>query len=258
MFNKNDPIAASVKQVMEQNARERAAAAAVNEKFGIVDRKALPHERQGEWDAAYKATLSEELKGNQHKIDANKNGKVDGGDFPLLKMKKKLAESGGTSSGFMIQADKERKQREASSASSVKYTPQSADSQRAASTTGQGQARQKAGEVAAKNTSSISPGGTSSSEGKKTASGSTATAPVAPKPKLRPSGMSTKKTVVKKVQPTGSSAPKQKEPSAFQKWEARRRLEKGQSLGPQYNRDRKISGTKLGVTTGKTVFQRKK
>jgi hypothetical protein len=29
--------------------------------------------------------IKEELKGNQHKIDANKNGKIDGGDFKLLK-----------------------------------------------------------------------------------------------------------------------------------------------------------------------------
>lgn len=35
----------------------------------------------------------EELKGNQHKIDANKNGKVDGHDFKLLRSKKKVEES---------------------------------------------------------------------------------------------------------------------------------------------------------------------
>lgn len=34
----------------------------------------------------------EELKGNQHKIDANKNGKVDAHDFKLLRGKKKVAE----------------------------------------------------------------------------------------------------------------------------------------------------------------------
>jgi hypothetical protein len=32
---------------------------------------------------------SEELKGNQHKIDANKNGKVDGHDFKILRNQKK-------------------------------------------------------------------------------------------------------------------------------------------------------------------------
>jgi hypothetical protein len=34
------------------------------------------------------ANLSEELKGNQHKIDKNKNGKVDKEDFELLRKKK--------------------------------------------------------------------------------------------------------------------------------------------------------------------------
>jgi hypothetical protein len=33
--------------------------------------------------------VKEELKGDQHKIDANKNGKVDGHDFKLLRGKKK-------------------------------------------------------------------------------------------------------------------------------------------------------------------------
>ena len=36
--------------------------------------------------------MSEELKGNQHTIDANKNGKVDAHDFHLLRKKKKVAE----------------------------------------------------------------------------------------------------------------------------------------------------------------------
>lgn len=37
-------------------------------------------------------SVKEELKGNQHKIDANKNGKVDAHDFKLLRGKKKVAE----------------------------------------------------------------------------------------------------------------------------------------------------------------------
>jgi hypothetical protein len=36
--------------------------------------------------------LKEELKGNQHKIDANKNGKVDAHDFKLLRAKKSMKE----------------------------------------------------------------------------------------------------------------------------------------------------------------------
>lgn len=36
---------------------------------------------------------SEELKGNQHKIDANHNGKIDGHDFKLLRKRKKVQEA---------------------------------------------------------------------------------------------------------------------------------------------------------------------
>ena len=59
MLNKNDPLIGAVQQVMQRNQAEREAALAVNEKFGIADRKALPHERQHEWDAAYKKVLTE-------------------------------------------------------------------------------------------------------------------------------------------------------------------------------------------------------
>lgn len=59
MFDKNDPLVASVKKVMEQSDRERKATKAVNEKFGIQDRRALPHEKQDEWDAAYKKVITE-------------------------------------------------------------------------------------------------------------------------------------------------------------------------------------------------------
>jgi hypothetical protein len=39
-----------------------------------------------------KKKVEEELKGNQDKIDANHNGKIDGGDFKLLRAKKKMKE----------------------------------------------------------------------------------------------------------------------------------------------------------------------
>jgi len=38
------------------------------------------------------AKVMEELKGNQHRIDANKNGKIDSEDFKLLRSKKKMEE----------------------------------------------------------------------------------------------------------------------------------------------------------------------
>ena len=59
MFDKNDPLIDAVKKVMQTNAAEREAEKSVNEKFGIQDRKALPHEYMGEWNAEYKSVLSE-------------------------------------------------------------------------------------------------------------------------------------------------------------------------------------------------------
>ncbi len=43
-------------------------------------------------EAAAKVLQQEQLKGNQHKIDANKNGKVDAHDFKLLRAKKGVKE----------------------------------------------------------------------------------------------------------------------------------------------------------------------
>jgi len=48
-------------------------------------------ERHG-YDAGEDEKVYEALKGDQHKIDANKNGKVDAHDFHLLRKKKKVAE----------------------------------------------------------------------------------------------------------------------------------------------------------------------
>ena len=57
-------------------------------KVKMADRKKERHGyNPGEDEEVY-----EELKGNQHKIDANKNGKVDAHDFHLLRKKKKVAE----------------------------------------------------------------------------------------------------------------------------------------------------------------------
>ena len=59
MLNKKDPLIDAIQQVMQSNQADRDAVKAVNEKFGIQDRRVLPHERQGEWDAAYKTVLTE-------------------------------------------------------------------------------------------------------------------------------------------------------------------------------------------------------
>jgi len=50
-----------------------------------------PKHRKG-YNPGEDEEVYEELKGNQHKIDANKNGKVDAHDFHLLRKKKKVAE----------------------------------------------------------------------------------------------------------------------------------------------------------------------
>ena len=54
--------------------------------MGDKDFKAKHKKSKQEMQSALK---SEELKGNQHKIDANKNGKVDGHDFKILRNAKK-------------------------------------------------------------------------------------------------------------------------------------------------------------------------
>jgi len=57
-------------------------------KVKMADRK---KERHG-YNPGEDEDVYEELKGAQHKIDANKNGKVDAHDFQLLRKKKKVAE----------------------------------------------------------------------------------------------------------------------------------------------------------------------
>ncbi len=94
MFNKNDPLIGAVQEVMKKNHAEREAARLVNEKFGISDRKALPHEKQSAWDAAYKQVLSEGLHPNQQKLDVHEpeKDKLTAHDFKMLRAKKKPME----------------------------------------------------------------------------------------------------------------------------------------------------------------------
>lgn len=97
-FTAKDPLVDSVRKIMEQNAKERQATAAVNSHFGIQDRRALPHERQGEWDAAYTKVLSEGVDSleekvvhpNQQKLDVHEPEKdeLTAQDFKKLRMKK--------------------------------------------------------------------------------------------------------------------------------------------------------------------------
>ena len=69
--------------------------------------------------AMRKSRMSEELKGNQHKIDANKNNKIDAHDFKLLRSKLKVKKEeveldeapymgkGNHKPGWMLRADPE-------------------------------------------------------------------------------------------------------------------------------------------------------
>lgn len=68
MLNKNDPLIGAVQEIMKRNEAERNAARLVNEKFGVTDRKALPHEKQSAWDAAYKTVLTEGVEALDEKI----------------------------------------------------------------------------------------------------------------------------------------------------------------------------------------------
>jgi hypothetical protein len=97
MLNKNDPLIDAVQEVMKRNQTEREAVKVVNEYFGIEDRKALPHERQGEWNAAYQQVLSESniKHSNQQKLDVHEPEKdeLTPKDFAMLRaMKKKKIE----------------------------------------------------------------------------------------------------------------------------------------------------------------------
>lgn len=93
MLNKNDPLIQSVQKVMEENNVRREAEKAVNEELGIFNKKALPFELHKLYDSlleeVIQEALNEKLVGNQHKIDVNKNNRVDAHDFKLLRSKKK-------------------------------------------------------------------------------------------------------------------------------------------------------------------------
>ena len=72
MINNKDPLIAAVQKVMQDSYAERNAVKVVNEKFGIVDRRVLPRENQGEWDAAYQMVLSEGVEALDEKVHPSK------------------------------------------------------------------------------------------------------------------------------------------------------------------------------------------
>jgi LysM repeat protein len=90
MLNKKDPLIDAIKQVMQNNQADRDAVKAVNEKFGIQDRRVLPHERQGEWDAAYKTVLTEGVEklssAQKHHMDVDDDNDIDSNDLKMKRM----------------------------------------------------------------------------------------------------------------------------------------------------------------------------
>ena len=90
MLNKKDPLIGAVQQVMQRNQVEREATKSVNEYFGVEDRKALPHEYQGQWDAAYQQVLNEGLSPAQQKhMDVDDDEDIDHNDLAIIRARKK-------------------------------------------------------------------------------------------------------------------------------------------------------------------------
>ena len=106
--SKKDPLVDVVKKVMEGNEVRRQVERDLNTELGIYSRQVLPNEYHSRYDSILaektQIALNEELKGNQTKIDLNKNNKIDREDLEGLRnMKEASLEEGdsdkGTSSG---------------------------------------------------------------------------------------------------------------------------------------------------------------
>ena len=100
---KKDPLVDAVAKVMKENETRRQVERSLNDEIGIYSRNVLTNQQKPEYERvlAERTAIAlnegsmkkEELVGNQHKIDANKNNKVDAQDFKILKAKKGLAEA---------------------------------------------------------------------------------------------------------------------------------------------------------------------
>ena len=97
-FTKKDPLVDAVSKVMQENQLRRDIEKQFQEEIGIQAKRELPFQQHADYDRVLAertavalnegAMKKEELVGNQHKIDANKNNKVDAQDFKILKAKK--------------------------------------------------------------------------------------------------------------------------------------------------------------------------
>jgi hypothetical protein len=113
-FTKKDPLVNAVAKVMQENETRRQIEKQFQEEIGIQAKRELPFQKHAEYDrllaertavALNEGSMKkEELVGNQHKIDANKNNKVDAQDFKILKAQKKQPQG----ADYVAQRRKER------------------------------------------------------------------------------------------------------------------------------------------------------
>ena len=119
---KKDPLVDAVAKVMKENETRRQVERTFNEEIGVYSRNAVPNEKKAEYDrvlaertavALNEGTMKkEELVGNQHKIDANKNNKIDGQDFKILKAKKGQMEEENEAAEKKMEKGEESKEAE--------------------------------------------------------------------------------------------------------------------------------------------------
>jgi len=117
---KKDPLVDAVAKVMQENQIRRNVEKQVQEEMGIQAKRQLPFQKHAEYDrvlaertaqALNEGTMKkEELVGNQHKIDANKNNKIDGQDFKILKAKKGQMEEENESAEKKMEKGEESKE----------------------------------------------------------------------------------------------------------------------------------------------------
>jgi hypothetical protein len=85
MFNRKDPIADSVKVVMEQNAIRRAVEKQVNESFGVTAKRGLPHEMHASYDDALEKATKIALSEGVEALDELSQEKLRGYQASLHK-----------------------------------------------------------------------------------------------------------------------------------------------------------------------------
>lgn len=111
---KKDPLVDAVAKVMKENETRRQVECSLNDEIGIYSRNVLTSQQKPEYERVLAErtaiALNEELKGNQTKIDANHNGKVDGQDFKILKAKKGQMEEENESAEKKMEKGEESKE----------------------------------------------------------------------------------------------------------------------------------------------------